>query len=171
VKHTKAQLVPSHGPAILEVGTDDPFLADVQAIHNSLARRAYDLFIEDGYSDGHDLDHWLRAESQLLNPVAVELKETNRELIMHADVPGLRERDLTLRVEPRRLYLTGKRQICEQHEQGKTLYSEFHSNEIFRTLDLPVEIDPHSVHAHLNQGVLEVTMAKRTEAGIEPKAA
>lgn len=171
MKHTKAQLVRSQGPAIFEVGVDDPFLADVQTIHSSVARRAYDLFRGDGFADGHDLDHWLRAESQMLNPVAVELKETNRELIIHADVPGFREKDLTLRVEPRRLYLTGKRQACEQHEHGKTLYSEFHSNEIFRNLDLPVEIDPDSVHAHLNQGVLDVTLAKKAKAGSEPKAA
>ncbi|HKV78103.1 MAG TPA: Hsp20 family protein [Candidatus Sulfotelmatobacter sp.] len=171
MKHARAELVRAHGPAIFEVGAGDPFLAEVQSIHSSVARRAYHLFTGDGYAHGHDLDHWLRAESQLLNSVAVELKETERELIVHADVPGLQERDLTLKVEPRRLYITGKRQSCGQHAHDKTIYSEFHSDEIFRALDFPVEIDPDSVHAHLNQGVLEVTMAKRTEAGRAPKAA
>lgn len=171
MKHTKAQLVRQYGPAIFEVVGDDPFLTEVQTIHDSVARRAYDLFQADGCVQGHDFDHWLRAESQLLNPVPVEVKETEQELIIHAEVPGLRDKDLTLRVEPRRLFVSGKRQACEEHKHGKTTYSEFHADEIFRTLNLPVEIDPSSVHARLNHGILEVTMAKRANSATESKAA
>lgn len=164
MKHANPQLVRTGGPAIFEIIADDPFFADVQTVHDSVARRAYDLFQSDGYMQGHDLDHWLRAESQLLNPVPVEVKETDHGLIIHADVPGLREKDLTLRVEPHRLFVSGTRQGCEEHKHGKTIHSEFHSNQIFRTFNLPVEIDPHSVHARLRHGVLEVTMTKRAKS-------
>lgn len=171
MKHANPQLVRSDGPAILEIIADDPFFADVQAIRDSVARRAYELFQSDGHVQGHDLEHWLRAESQLLNPVPVELKETDQELIIHADVPGLREKDLTLRVEPHRLFVSGTREGCEEHKHGKTIHSELHSSQIFRTFNLPVEIEPHSVHARLRHGVLEVTMAKRAKGSRETKAA
>lgn len=171
MKHTNPQLVRSDGPTILEIIADDPVLADIQTIHDSVARRAYELFQSNGHVQGHDLEHWLRAESQLLNPVPVEVKETDQELIVHADVPGLREKDLTLRVDPHRLFVSGTRQDCEEHKHGKTIHCELHSSQIFRTFNLPVEIDPHHVHARLRHGVLEVTMAKRSKGVGETQAA
>jgi hypothetical protein len=34
--------------------------------HDRIATRAYELFIVEGASHGHDIDHWLRAEQELL---------------------------------------------------------------------------------------------------------
>ena len=33
--------------------------------HETIAARAYELFEQDGWAHGHDLDHWLEAERQL----------------------------------------------------------------------------------------------------------
>lgn len=33
--------------------------------HEQITRRAYEIFIERGQPEGHDLDHWLEAEAQL----------------------------------------------------------------------------------------------------------
>lgn len=43
--------------------------------HENIARRAYELYCESQYEDGHDLEHWLRAEEELRagpQPRAVE---------------------------------------------------------------------------------------------------
>lgn len=32
---------------------------------NEIAVRAYELFLQDGSANGHDLEHWLRAEEEL----------------------------------------------------------------------------------------------------------
>jgi len=34
--------------------------------HTEIAGRAYELFLADGCCHGHDVDHWLRAERELL---------------------------------------------------------------------------------------------------------
>ena len=39
--------------------------AATEPMHDEIARRAYQLYCEDRYEDGHDLDHWLRAEQEL----------------------------------------------------------------------------------------------------------
>jgi hypothetical protein len=31
----------------------------------SIQRRAFEIYCEHGYENGHDLDHWLRAESEV----------------------------------------------------------------------------------------------------------
>ena len=33
--------------------------------HEQIAQRAYEIFVERGQPQGHDLDHWLEAEAQL----------------------------------------------------------------------------------------------------------
>jgi len=33
--------------------------------HQQISQRAYEIFIERGRPQGHDLDHWLEAEAQL----------------------------------------------------------------------------------------------------------
>ena len=42
-----------------------PMPADV-VDSEAVARRAYELFVEQGWQHGHDVDHWLRAEQELL---------------------------------------------------------------------------------------------------------
>ncbi len=41
-------------------------------IQDAIAHRAYELFEARGYQNGHDLEDWFRAESELLHPVKVK---------------------------------------------------------------------------------------------------
>ena len=34
--------------------------------HDDVASRAYDIYVERGWEDGHDVDDWLQAERELL---------------------------------------------------------------------------------------------------------
>jgi len=133
-------------------------IADMQ---NRIARRAYELFASSGFTDGHDLEDWLLAESELFGKMPVELSQTENELTVSAGLPGFTEKDIEIRVEPRRLFITGKREEkSEEKQKGETVYSE-RSNEVFRTIDLPVEVDPDKVKTTLNKGELEITMPKK----------
>ncbi|HXY14965.1 MAG TPA: Hsp20 family protein [Terriglobales bacterium] len=135
-----------------------PTLADIQ---DRVARRAYELFASSGFTDGHDMEDWLFAESELFGKMPVELSQTESELTVSAGVPGFTEKDIEIRVEPRRLFIAGKREEkSEDKRKGETVYSE-RSNEMFRTIDLPVEVDPDKVKATLSKGELEITLPKK----------
>jgi hypothetical protein len=41
--------------------------------HEQIAARAYQIYLEQGRSDGHDLDHWLQAEYELMQLPVAEL--------------------------------------------------------------------------------------------------
>ena len=154
--------------------TEGSFLQKVADVQKSIARRAYELFAMSGFTDGHDMEDWLFAESELFGKMPVELKETDKELTVSAGLPGFTEKDVEIRVEPRRLFITGKREEkTEDKQKGKTIYSE-RLNQVFRTIDLPAEIDPDKVNATLNKGELEITMPKKEigkKVTIEAKAA
>jgi len=133
-------------------------------LHNKIAQRAFSMFEGNGGINGRDLEDWLSAETEFLAPVPLELSETDTELAVRAQVPGFTEKELEIVAEPGRLFITGKTEKKSEEKKKKTLYSEISSNEIFRAVALPAEIDPEKVSAVLKNGVLEVSMYKAKPA-------
>jgi HSP20 family protein len=151
-------------PAVFTLMNGDPFFRHIGEVHDRLARRAFELFNARGRQDGHDLEDWFRAESELFSPMPVQLDETDDELIFRADVPGFRDKAIEVRVEPRRLVISGKREETRDEKKWKTVYSERRSNEVFRALDLSEDIDPDRVRAKLQDGTLEISLPKARPA-------
>lgn len=138
----------------------DAFFELSQALTDQITRRAYELFTLRGFADGHDREDWLQATSEILMNVPVDVTETENGLTIRADVPGFSENELNVRVGPRSVCITGTRQQkLEQHDE-KSVYVERRAHQIFRTLELPAEIDPDRVNASLSQGVLEINLLK-----------
>ena len=141
---------------------------------NTIARRAYEIFEANGRAFGRDLEHWFRAERELLHPVLVNVTETDGSFEMKAEVPGFNEKEIEIGVEPRRLTITGKREAKKEEKKGKTVWAESCCDQILRTVDLPADIETDNVTATLRNGVLELTLPKVAKAHtlrIHPKAA
>jgi HSP20 family protein len=133
-------------------------------LSNRIAQRAFSMFEGNGRIQGHDLEDWLKAETEFLTPVPLELSETDTALAVRAEVPGFTERELEIVVEPGRLFITGKTEKKSEEKKKQALFSEISSNEIFRTIALPAEIDPEKASAVLKNGVLEISMPKAKTA-------
>jgi HSP20 family protein len=146
-------------PAVLKLMSGAPFSQRMQQVYDTLARRAYELFESRGRQDGQDLEDWFRAESELLNAMPVEITEADDQVIVRAEVPGLSDKDIEVRVAPHRLIITGKREQIRDHEKRKA-HSETSSFEVVRMLDLSQEIDPDEVIATVQNGTLEVVLPK-----------
>jgi HSP20 family protein len=147
---------------------------EMERIYDEIARRAFEIFEDEGGVFGRDLDHWLRAESELLHPVPIEVTETDDGFIIHAEVPGFSPKELDVSIEPRRITLTGKRESKEDKKKGKTIYRQQYADQLFRVVDLPAEINTEKVKATLENGVLALEMPKATPAkkiAVEAKVA
>jgi HSP20 family protein len=155
-----SEVEPVREPEILEVSIDPPFYELTREINELIARRAYELFESRGFEHGKDWEDWLCAQSEILVYVPVDIEETDTGFAIRADVPGFGEQDLQVRIAPRALCITGKRQEALDQKEGETASSERHANQIFCVLDLPHEIDPDRVDATLNDGALVVTLFK-----------
>jgi len=145
----------------------------LQESYNSIARRAFELFDTNGRWLGHELDDWLRAESEVLHPLHLEITETDENLAIRAEVPGFSSKELKIDVEPRQLTITGKHEAQEEKKKGKTIYSESCAKEVLRVIELPAEVDSFKVTATLKDGVLSLELPKATHAKtvrVEPKA-
>jgi HSP20 family protein len=139
-----------------------------QEVFNSIARRAFEIFEGRGRGDGHDLEDWFRAESELLYPVQLHIAESDDTLTVRAEVPGFSAEELEVGVEPHRLTVSGKRETSEERTSKRTIYTAQCSNQIFRAIDLPTEVDTSKVATTLNDGVLEVSMLKVAKAEKSP---
>ncbi len=147
-------------PAISTLIEGDPFVARMQELHESIARRAYEIFKESGFSFGHDLEDWQRAESELLLQVPLKLTETDDAISVRAEMPGFTEKDIEVKVDTHRVFITGKQEKSSESKEDKTIRSERSSKEVFREYRLPAEIDPEKVTAELKDGVLEIRLPK-----------
>ena len=158
------QTAPTTLPAISILIDGDPFFARIQELHESIARRAYEIFKESGFRLGHDLEDWHRAESDLLQQVSLKPTETDDAISLRAEVPGFTEKDLEVKVDPHRVYITGKHVTSTENKEDKTVRSEQSSREIFQEYCLPAEIDPEEVSAEFKDGVLEIRLPKCVES-------
>jgi len=69
-------------------------------LNDLIARRAFEVFEQRGGSPGHDVEDWLRAESELLQPVPLNVTELSEEYIVRAEVPGFSSEEIGISVEP-----------------------------------------------------------------------
>ena len=150
----------------------ESLLDRIDEVFNQIRKRAFETFDESGRIFGRELDNWLNAERELLHPVHVQLAESDESLEVQAEVPGFSEKELEISVEPRRVTISGKREISKEERKGKTLYSEIGRDQILRVVDLPVEVERDKVTATLKSGLLTLTLPKAAKAQsirIQPK--
>jgi HSP20 family molecular chaperone IbpA len=156
-------LQPLRGIVPLKPFTDD-FFRRSKEISDSIARRAFEIFESSGRISGHDHEDWLKAEAELFHPIHLEIAESDDTVTLRVEVPGFSAEDLDIRLEPRRLAITGERETKEGRKTEKKLYSERCVDQVFRAIDLPAEVNPEKATATLKDGILQLAMPKTTAA-------
>jgi len=103
------------------------------------------------------------ATPQTFNP-AFEVKETPEAFMFKADLPGIKDKDLEVKLTGNRLAISGNREE-EKQNKGETFYTYERSYGSFlRTFTLPDGIDGDHVQAELKEGVLTVAVPKKAVA-------
>jgi len=96
-----------------------------------------------------------------------EVKETKEGYVFKADVPGIKENDMSINLTDSRLTVSGKREE-EKKQESDTYFSMERSYGTFvRSFTLPEGIDADKVSANLKDGVLTISVPKKP--GTQPK--
>jgi HSP20 family molecular chaperone IbpA len=148
-------------PQVSTLTRDDSWLQREQELLRSIAERAYELFETSGFRDGHDVEDWLRAESELLEPFPLEVRDEGDRIRLRADVSGYSQRDLEIKADDRRVFIAARHSQSSKQKKDRTLYSQQSSRELFREYVAPAEIIPEKVKAEFRDGKLELTLPKR----------
>ena len=129
-------------------------------VYDAIARRAFELFEGDGRIDGRELDHWFKAEGEMLHPAHVRIREADDAITVDAEVPGFNANELQVGLEPRRVIISGTKESRSEQKKANVVYSERCSSELLRSIDLPAEVDVSRATATLNNGILELSLVK-----------
>jgi HSP20 family protein len=99
----------------------------------------------------------------------VEMFERNGELVVRADLPGLKKEDVKVEFTDDGLTIAGERR-SEHEEKGEGYYrSERSYGHFYRRLPLPEGANPDNSTAKFHDGVLEVTMPARKPIARAPR--
>ncbi len=136
-------------------------LDDMQALRNRMNR----LFEEAGrgqQTSARDGEGSAGNAPRLWAPV-VDVVETETEIVLHAELPGMRKEEIDIQLSGDTLTLRGERQL-----QSATRGENFHRIErqygaFQRTFGIETPIDAANVSASYEHGVLTVRLPKQQE--------
>lgn len=121
----------------------------------------------------NNLGGWLQGE-QRFHPLtkigtadwgpSVELKETETEIVLKAQIPGVEAKDLEVQVSEDMVSIAGEHQEETQKQEGGFYHSEFQYGQFQRIIPLPVRIQHEQVKSQFKNGVLTLTLPKLQDA-------
>jgi HSP20 family protein len=88
----------------------------------------------------------------------VEVSQRNNELIVRADLPGLKKDDIKVDVTDNAITIQGERRHEEEAERGGIYRSERSYGTFYRSIPLPEGAMTDQAKASFKDGVLEITM-------------
>lgn len=87
----------------------------------------------------------------------VDIFENDDEILLTADMPGVRKEDVSVNINNGTLYLSGIRRF---DRKGAATWEEFSDVEYIRNFSVPQSIDVEQVKAELKDGVLTLHLPK-----------
>ena len=107
-----------------------------------------------------DRDLWRRASNLQQSSWAPQVETFRRgdQLVVRADLPGMKKEDVNVEVEDGVLTISGER--CDEHEENRddSYRSERTYGQFYRAIPLPEGVSDEQCDASFKDGVLEVTL-------------
>jgi HSP20 family protein len=95
---------------------------------------------------------------------AVDIYETEHELVVKADLPDVNPKDLDIRVENNILTIRGERKFEKKVNEENYLRVERSYGSFARSFTLANTVNPDAIKADYQNGVLTLSVPKREEA-------
>lgn len=128
-------------------GELNPFRADLD--------RLWDRFFRERPSAGAFTEEW--------SP-SVDISETESNLIIKAELPGLEANDVNVSISGDLLTIKGEKKKEKEEKDEHHHYMERYEGTFQRSFRLPVAINADKVDAEFGKGVLKITLPKIEEA-------
>lgn len=146
-----------------------PIFEEIAKRFHDVRQRALDLFEKRGRQFGHELDDWLKAEHEILGRwSAAELKDNKDKYELEMTLPGYEPKEITVTATPNEIIVHAETKHEKKTTEGKVLWTEFGSNNVYRRVELPEPIDVEKIDATLEKGLLRIGARKAPAAN--PKA-
>lgn len=115
-------------------------------------RRAFELDIP-----------WPRVKGYGIAP-AVDVAEKEKEYEITAELPGMDEKDIEIKLANDTLMIKGEKKEQREEREKDYFLSERRYGSFMRSFQVPVGVDTAKIEASFNKGVLTIKLPKTAEA-------
>ena len=102
-------------------------------------------------------------QAETWNPKA-DIQETDREIFIDMELPGIRKEDIKVEVKANILTISGERKKEHGEEKGAECCTELTYGKFERSFALPELVRTDSVKANYKDGILSISLAKSEKA-------
>jgi len=90
----------------------------------------------------------------------VDVKETDKEVLIKADLPGIKKEDIDVSVDEDQLVIKGERKMKKEEKGKDYIRVERNYGSFYRSFSLGVPVKEDEIRADYKNGVLEITIPK-----------
>lgn len=95
----------------------------------------------------------------------LDVTETEQAFDIEVDMPGVKKEDVKVSVDHQRVTIEGECRSSKQDKQDdNVVYAERVARRFLRSFTLPADVDETAAQAHLENGVLQLTLPKKQAA-------
>jgi HSP20 family protein len=98
---------------------------------------------------------------------SVDIYEAENELVLTAELPGVDENDVEIKIEDNTLTLHGDRKFEKETKEENYHRMERSYGSFYRSFTLPRNIDQDKIKAESENGILKISLPKKPE--LKPK--
>jgi HSP20 family protein len=118
-----------------------------------------------------DVDDWfnsvamrpLSLEMDTSPQIKMDLTENEKSYVVHADIPGVQKNAIKVSVDGNTVSIMAETKLeKEETKEGKMLWHERYQGATYRSFTLAYDIDDENTKAKYENGVLELTLPKKT---------
>jgi HSP20 family protein len=131
----------------------DPF-RDIVTLREKMNRLFEDAFTARGEEKEMISSTWTPS---------VDIYETENEIVLTAEVPGIDEKDIDIKIENNTLSLQGERKFEKETKEENYHRIERSYGSFFRSFTIPHNVDQDKIEAEHESGVLRILMPKKPE--------
>ncbi len=91
---------------------------------------------------------------------AVDMCETEDQIIVRAELPGVDPEDMAVEIEDNQLILRGERRTLQDVKEENYYRIERSHGKFYRALYLPTPVEEDQIEAHYRHGILEIILPK-----------
>jgi len=102
-------------------------------------------------------------EGQPQMQIKMDVKEDDNTYTVHADIPGVKKEDIHVSIEGNQVSISAETKVEKEEKKGeKVLRSERYVGKVARSFTLTHDVDEAKAQAKYNDGVLELSLPKKT---------
>jgi len=98
---------------------------------------------------------------------SVDIYETDTEIVVKAELPGIERKDISLNLEKNVLTLRGERRFEKETKEENYHRIERNYGGFSRSFSIPATVDEEKIRAEYRDGVLRIALPKKEQ--VKPK--